>query len=96
MPSEIEFEPGLFVSQSIFASNGQAILMGVLQKGELNVDTTTSFNGKVYRLIDIQVFTKHTKSIKATDKGAKGLGIVLANSSLEEAQGMINKELLFI
>lgn len=94
MPSEKEIEPGVFIPQSIFASNGQAILMGVLKKGELRLNTATSFKGKTYKLVDIQALNQHVKTITSEDN-RKGVGIVLANNSIEEAQVMTNKELLF-
>ena len=95
MPSDKEQLTGSFIPQSVFAVNGLVILMGLLKNGELALDTETLFNDKVYKLIDIQVFNKHVKSIKATDGGAQGIGIVLTNNSIDEAQEMTNKELLF-
>lgn len=95
MPSEKEFEPGIFIPQSVFAVAGQVILTGVLKKGELRLDTTTSFKGKTYKLIDIQALNQHIKNVTSEDNGAQGVGIVLTNNSVEEAQEMANKELLF-
>ena len=95
MPSDKEQLTGLFVTQAVFASNGQTILMGALNKGELALKMETSFAGKTYMLVDIQVYTKHVTSIKEADSGAQGIGIALSNLSTEEAQKMTNKELLF-
>jgi len=95
MPSENEVEPGLFVPQTIFAAGGDTVLMGVLKKGELRINSHTSFKDKDYTLTGIQVFNSHVKSIKAEDKGAQGIGITLSNNSVTKSQEMTNKELLF-
>lgn len=95
MPSDKEQLTGVFVPQAVFASNGQTVLMGSLNNGELTLKMETPFAGKTYKLVDIQVFTKHVTSIKKEDSGAQGIGISLSNLSTEEAQKMTNQELLF-
>jgi hypothetical protein len=97
MPSESNtpVEPATFVTQDVFAINSQAILMGILKKGTLELETKTIINGKSYKLVDIQAFNKHVKSVKSEDKEASGLGILLANLTIQEAQMVSGQELLF-
>ena len=95
MVSEIPITPACFIPQTIFAINNQAILMGVLQKGELILSATTSINGKTYKLIDIQLLNKHVKSVKLENEKTQTIGIILSNMSIEDAQKTINQELIF-
>ncbi|NMB70125.1 hypothetical protein GYA27_02900 [candidate division WWE3 bacterium] len=98
MPSEKNnpVEPAIFVAQDVFASNNQAIIMGILKKGTLEPETKTIINGKSYTLVDIQAFNRHLKSVKSEDKEASGLGIVLASLSTQEAQMVLGQELRFM
>lgn len=95
MPSDTPVLPALFIPQTVFASNNQAVLMGVLKKGDLLLNSTTSVSGKTYSLVDIQLLNAHPKLVKAGDKENKVLGIVLANMSPDDAQKIVNQELIF-
>jgi len=95
MPSDKKEITGLFIPQTVFATGGQAVLMGLLKSGELVLNMETAFRGQAHKLVDLQVFTKHVKSIKAEDKGATGIGLILSNISIEKANEMTGQELLF-
>jgi len=95
MDSKLPPVPALFVAQTIFASNNQAILMGVLKKGDLILAMTTSIDGKSYKLTDIQVLNQHPKSVKSEGKEIV-IGITLSNMLIENAQKIVNQELIFI
>lgn len=95
MNSKLPSTPALFVPQTIFASNNQAILMGVLNKGDLTLAMTTSVGGKFYKLTDIQLSNQHPKSVKLENGETKIIGIILANLTTEEAQKIVNQELIF-
>lgn len=86
--------PGLFITQTVFAINNQPILMGVLKKGDLTIAMNTTIKGKTYELIDIQILKQHQKSVKSEGKEII-IGISLKDISIEDAQKIINQELIF-
>ena len=94
MASEIPVTPGLFTPQTVFAVNNLPVLMGILKKGDLVLSMTTSIGGNLYKLTDIQLLNQHPKSVKSEGKEIT-VGIILSNISIENAQKIVNQELLF-